>query len=380
MERDEEMQARKALYLSVGLGLALLVGIYYVYPIRQVVLILFLTVLFAVILGAPVDYLARRGVGRGWGVIAVAVSFLVFVQVLVEFAAGPISAQAQQLFRDLPALLLEAQGVAERLPGGLGNNLGRFLDPNRVIGALQEAGLSVSTVLNVGSGAAEVLSSAIVVLLGGAFAVLRPAPLVEGFVNLFPAGRRQRVREILWEMYHTVQRWLLGQLADMAILGVLSATALWLLGVPFALLLGLISGLLGFVPYVGFAISLVPPVLLALADEPIKALWVVLAYVVVQQVEGNLIYPFVMSRAVSLHPAAVVFGIFVAGLLFGVAGLILAVPLVAALHVLVDELWVTRMDGVGVDPNPPPEEAKAIPRRTGPFKRLLKALPRPGSK
>ncbi len=97
------------------------------------------------------------------------------------------------------------------------------------------------------------------------------------------------MRETLDEMYAKVQRWFVGQLADMAIMGLLSAAVLWVIGVPFALPLGVLSGVLGFVPYIGFAVSLVPPVLLALADDPLKAVWVVVAYVLIQQVEINLI-------------------------------------------------------------------------------------------
>lgn len=359
MERSE-VQVR-AVYAGVGLAVALLLGIYFVYPIRAAVLVSLLTLLFAIVLSAPVDYLARRGLGRAWGLLAVLVFLFLALQV-VGLAVAPITVQAQQLVGDLPGLLIEAQDLAERLPYGLGAGLGPFLDPDRLPGALQGSGLSVTTILDAGSGAANALSLGVVVLLTGVFAVLRPAPLVNGFVALFPAGRRSRVREVLREMYRTVQRWFLGQLTDMAIVGVSSSLALWILGVPFAGLLGLLSGLLGFVPYVGFAVSLVPPVLLALADDPVKALWVVAAYVLIQQIEGDVIYPLVMSRAVSLHPAVVVFGLFVTGLLFGFAGLLLAVPLVAALQVLVRELWVTRMDRAGTDTDPPD---KKPPKKEG---------------
>ena len=341
-------------YVGVGLLVAVLFGVYYVYPVRVVALVSLLTLLFAVVLSAPVDYLARRGLRRGWGLLAVVVALLLALQP-AQYAAGPLVAQARRLVEDFPALLTEAQGLAEGLPFGLGGFLGPLLEPERLIGFLQGSGLSAATVLGWGSSAANVVSLGVVVLLTGAFAVLYPAPLVGGFVALFPASRRGRVREILKEVYATVQRWFVGQLADMAIMGVLSAIVLWVLGVPFALLLGVLSGILGFVPYVGFAISLVPPVLLALADNPITAVWVVVAYVLIQQVEINLIYPLLMSRAVSLHPAVVVFALFVSGLVFGFAGLVIAIPLTAAAQVLVRRLWIEGMDRSGVDPKPPPK-------------------------
>ena len=373
MERSDT-RGRAASVVIVS-TLALLLGIYFVYPVRVIVLVLLLTLLFSAIFGAPVDYLSRRGVPRLWGTLAVALGLLAALPLGV-LAVSPLVGQAQRLAEGFPVLLAEAQDFVERLPGGFGAGLGALLDPDRLLGALRGLGFSVGTVLDLGSGAANALSLGIVVVLTGVFAVSKPAPLVRGFVALFPAEGRERAREILAELYGTVQRWFLGQLADMVIVGALSAVALWIIGVPFALLLGLISGLLGFVPYIGFAVSLVPPVLLDLADDPVKALWVVLAYVLIQQLEQDLIYPLVMSRAVSLHPASVVFGLFVSGLLFGFPGLLLAVPLMAAVQVLVRELWITRMDQTGVDPYPPLEAEKAPRRENRLLRRVMAALGR----
>ena len=89
----------------------------------------------------------------------------------------------------------------------------------------------------------------------------------------------------------------------------------------------------------------------------------ILAFIIIQQIEGNLLQPIVMSRAVDLHPALVVFAILIMGTLFGLVGVFLAVPLVAAVQVLVRELWVQRMDEIGTDPNPPTREP---PRRNFP--------------
>jgi predicted PurR-regulated permease PerM len=134
--------------------------------------------------------------------------------------------------------------------------------------------------------------------------------------------------------------------------------------VPFALLIGIFSGLVSFIPYLGATISVVVPILLALVSDPFTVIWVVLAFIIIQQIEGNLLQPIVMSRAVDLHPALVVFAILVMGTLFGLIGVFLAVPLVAALQVLVRELWVKKMDEIGTDPNPPNREPsrRTLPR------------------
>jgi predicted PurR-regulated permease PerM len=220
------------------------------------------------------------------------------------------------------------------------------------------SGGAFSTFVSVSATVANVLSFLAVILIATIFTVSQPAPLVNGFVMLFPAGRRERVREILGELYKTVQRWFLGQLTSMTIIGLLFTVALFLIGVPFALLLGILSGLLAFIPFVGPLISVIPPILLALAQDPVGALWVILAYLGVQGIESNLVQPMVMSRAVSLHPVVVVFALLIMSTLFGFVGLLLAIPLVAAVQVLVQELWVKRMDSLGTDPDPPREEEK----------------------
>jgi predicted PurR-regulated permease PerM len=355
----------RMVYVGVGLVFALLLASYLVYQIAVVVLVLLLTLLFSVIISGPVDYVERRGVGRGLGTLAV-LGGLTFVLGIVGAALFPtIEDQASALVETLPELLENAQGLVVSVQNSLGLETSFGLDPQNVLDSARNflSGGTLTTVANVGASVVSVLSFAVVIVIATIYAVARPRPLINGFVSLFPAERRQRVREILGEMYETLQRWFLGQLASMTIIGVLSTVTLSLIGIPFALLLGVFSGLVSFIPFVGPLISVIPPVLLALIGHPIDALWVVLAYAGIQMIESYLIYPLVMSRAVSLHPAVVMFALLIMGTLFGFVGVLLAVPLVTALHVLLRELWIERMDQIGTDRNPPEEEPK--PKRRG---------------
>ena len=122
---------------------------------------------------------------------------------------------------------------------GLGSSFG--LGSLNVVDSARNflSGGALTTVANVGAGVASVISYLVVIVIATIHAVAQPGPLVNGFVALFPAGRRQEVRRILRELYETVQRWFVGQLASMLLIGVLSTVALYLIGVPFALLLGI---------------------------------------------------------------------------------------------------------------------------------------------
>lgn len=371
---EKSMAPGRAIYAGIALVFAVLLGGYLMYQIPQVVLTFLLTVLLSIILSGPVNYLARRGVPRAWAVLALIGAFVLALWIFGLAFVRLIQEQSRELARNFPTLLQEAQVFVYRLlrPFGLGAmdlersslDVGRdYLWGNGVdstVSVLADAGLIV----------ASSVSLALVALVAAIYLVIQPDPWINGFVSLFPAGWRERSREMLKLIYHTTQMWFLGQLASMTVIGVLSALALYAIGIPFALLLGVFSGLISFVPYAGPIVSAVPPVLLALSEDPIKAVWVVLAYIVIQQIEGSLLQPVVMSQTVNLHPTLVVFAILVMGTLFGFVGVLLAIPLAAALQVLVRELWVERMNRIGTDRYALPQE----PKKREPLSPLRKAL------
>ena len=353
MERT--VSSGRTLYAGIGLVFALLLGGYFVYKITGVVLAFLLTILLSIILSAPVNYLHRRGLSRAWGMLAVLAAFAVALWIFGLAVVPAVEAQSSELVAAFPTLVNEALGLVNRVQGFFGLGASVSLDGASLseLGRRALTGNAVSTAAGVGLTLATAASLGVVVLIATIYMVIRPEPWVEGFVSLFPAGWRPKTREILSELYHTVQRWFIGQLAAMTFIAVFWAISLSLIGVPFALLLGIFSGLISFVPYLGATISVVLPLLLALISEPFTAVYVIIAFVVIQQIEGNILQPVLMSRAVDLHPALVVFAILTMGTLFGIVGVFLAVPLVAVVQVLVRELWVRRMDEVGTDPNPP---------------------------
>jgi predicted PurR-regulated permease PerM len=376
----EGLKTRSRLaYRVVGLVLALILGIYVVFQLPYLVLLFLLTLLFAIVLSGPVNYLAQMGLPRGLGVFVVLVSLALALWLASRVIIPVIEAQASQFVREFPALLTQVQDLVWSSQSVFGLESGTSMDSQ----SLFETGRDylsehASSAVSVGRSLVEAVSLGVVGFIITIYLVIQPAQLVNGFVSFFPAGHRERVRRVLGEMYHAVQKWFVGQLSTMVLIGVLTAIALSIIGIPYALFIGVLSGLLSFIPLVGALISVIPPVLLALATNPILAVWVILSYIIIHQIEAHLIQPLVMSRAVALHPVVVIMAILVMGTLFGFIGLLLAVPLVAALNVLVHELWISRMDQIGVDTHPPTVEldkAEAL-RKTGLLQRLLKVLGR----
>jgi predicted PurR-regulated permease PerM len=276
-----------------------------------------------------------------------------------------IQEQAEQFIGDFPVLLDEVQGLAASLGG---------TDLRSLLERVEEAvfsNVTLSSVLDVGRSITEGVSLGLVAFIVTVYLVVHPTMLVDGFVSLFPAGRRERVRDVLGKMYQAVRKWFLGQLSAMVIIGALTTIALYIIGIPYAFFIGALSGILAFIPLVGTFISLIPQVILALAVDPVLVVWVLLSSIAIHQIEAHVIHPIVMSRAVTLHPVVVVSAILIMGTLFHVIGLLLAVPLVAALSVLVRELWISQMDRIGTDPRTSAFEQKKKPDKIGPLRRAL---------
>jgi predicted PurR-regulated permease PerM len=171
-----------------------------------------------------------------------------------------------------------------------------------------------------------------------------PGTYREGLLAFVPPASRSRMRAILADMATVLRKWLVTQLIAMLVIGVVSTIALLILGVKAAFALGIIAGLLEFVPTIGPILSAVPAIAMGFLDSPQKALVVALAYLIIQQVEGNVLIPLLMQGGVDLPPAATILAQLLMALLFGFLGLMVAVPLLAAIMVPVRRLYLGGFD------------------------------------
>jgi predicted PurR-regulated permease PerM len=186
-------------------------------------------------------------------------------------------------------------------------------------------------------------------MVAGVFFAARPALYKQGFLLLFPANRHQMVAGALDESAHALRRWLLGKFAAMVIVGVATTLGLFAIGMPSALGLGFLAGLFEFIPFVGPFFSAAPAVALALNGEENLDFWVIGLYLVIQQIENNLIIPWLLKRTVRVPPVLALFAIVIFSTVFGPIGLLMAEPLTVLALVLIRRLYIEGALGRSAD-------------------------------
>lgn len=321
---------------------ALVVSLYILWQIRQVVLLVFAAVVLATILNRVVRLLQRYRIKRG---IAIAITVILLLVLFVGFFALVVPRIVQQL-QEFVALLPEAterlRGWATWLQGVIPSQL---LEDNRGITAFtQQLQSWIARLLGnffaLISNSLAVVVSLLLFLVLTIMLLVNPLPYRRTFIAAFPAFYRRRVDEILSECETSLVGWIKGTLFNMLVIAVLSYITLLVLRVRLPLVNALLAGLLEFIPNLGPTLSLIPPILLALLDSPLKALGVLVMYLIIQQFESLVLVPLVMQQEVSLLPAFTILAVVVFASFFGFLGLFLAIPLLIVTQIWLKEVLV----------------------------------------
>jgi predicted PurR-regulated permease PerM len=340
-----ESHSSQVAYRAVLLAAALLVLGLIFHELVTLLLAVLITVIIAIPLAAAADRLERRGVPRHLGALLALLGGMLVVAVVVALLIPPFSDQTNEFVDDVPGIVEELEDrwidVTGTEPSELGDRVQRFVrryteDPTRLIGPLTSIGLNV----------AGVIGALLLILITSYYMAVNPQPLLDGLVRLVSPSRRPQARVIMSRLREAWIGWMVGVAVDMLVTGVLLYVALTIVGLDFAVFFAVLSALLVVIPYFGAIAGAIPPILFALTDSPTKALVVLGVYLLVQQLESNVIIPLVMAQTVKLHPALIAIGVVVVGQLFGFVGLFVAVPILSLLQIAVDELWVKPLEAV----------------------------------
>lgn len=323
-------QIVETLFIAVGV----IGGVWLLWIMRGLLILVFGAILLAVILRITARPFKKRLGLPDPVALLLAVLLLAGIIALAFFLFGQeVARQADTLRQTIPSAW---QTLFQRLESfGLGEPVRQWLQS---VGSGGEGVMSSMTRFLVSFTGA--MADTLLVIFGGIYLAADPHLYRRGLAKLVPEAARPKVTEVLDDCYGALRLWLFGRLTSMVLVGLLTGFGLWAIGMPASLTLGLAAGILDFVPFIGPIVAAVPAVLLAFATSPTMALWVILLYVLIQQIEGNIITPLVQKRAVELPPALLLFSLVALGLLFGALGVILAEPLTVVLYVMVKRLYV----------------------------------------
>lgn len=308
--------------------------------LRDVLLLIYISALFAVVIGPAIGFVQRLRIGRwtpnrGIAVVIIIAAGLFLISAFFLFALPPI-------FRDL-------QGFAHDLPG----KFQRLYERMQHIPVLQNINPSdleqhitaaLGGALGVAAGVAGGLVGFFTWLILTAYFVLDGERAFRWFLSLFPGEKRPRLHETALRADRRISKWLLGQMLLMLILGSLSTVVFGLMHVKYFYALGVFCGIANIVPIIGPVISVGLAAIVAAFDSWTKAIGVIVFYLVYQQIENAFLTPKIMKSTVDLPALAVIIALTVGGSLAGVLGALVAVPTAALLAVVIDEYVVKKND------------------------------------
>lgn len=352
---------------------AVLIGLRFLWIAHAIFIVTFLGVLLGLALTKAVDFLEKHKVRRG---IGAPVTMLVFLGLFVAIGAM-IAPSVQRQARDIASELPKAIDQVEKSLGasqaskalGLGQEApqkqqpqqqpqqGQQQQPPQQQQQEQRGGFSQQLakefrnatrfLFPIISSIFGAVGGLIIILFIAMYVAAQPDVYRKGLVHLVPHSARSRAYDVLGTLGDTLRQWLIARLIAMVAIGLVTGIGLALLKVKGAAALGVLAGLLEIVPFFGPFVAAIPAIGIALVDSPQKALGVVVLYIIVQQLEGNVITPLLLEKRLDIPPVLTVVGVAAMGMVFGVLGMLIAEPLLAAVLVATKMLYVE--DVVGDD-------------------------------
>ncbi len=353
---------RKTLVVAV-----VVIGLLFIYQIRNIFVFIIIAVLLAYLAHPPVRWLRRHRVPRSLAIIIVFLGLFLFGLVLVGITVPIIYTEATQLVGEIPHAL---ESMETRLNAlfisyfpestqqfAFREYFYQFVDSikTNLPATLQHSYSFVSRTI---SGTVTFLLGLVLIPLMGFYFLVDAERFKRAFKLLFPRAYNERIETTIWQMNLMLGRYVRGQLMLSLIMGTMVAIGLTVLGVKYAVLLGIIAGIAELVPMAGPIIGFVPAGLLALTISPWKLVLVIIFYALLHLFENNFLVPRIMGKNMDLHPLTVIIAMIIGAQVFGLVGVLMALPVTAAVKIVLNVLVFKREEfglpargSSGCDPN-----------------------------
>jgi predicted PurR-regulated permease PerM len=337
----------------VLIATVVLAVLFSLWQIRGILLLALLSIILVIMFLIPVSFLVRRGIPRSWS-IGISLASILLILTLLTIVALPTLVEqftvlaTQNIPQGAERLITAWQSGELVAQYPFLENVRPLVDDFFNQTSLQEIGGQIANfvgqvgeqVQTLFSGVANVVFSLLIVLFLTGYLLASPETYLEGMIKLFPLWYRQRARAILNRMGFMLRKWLEATLLSMVFVGIVTWIGLVLVGLEQAAALGVLAGLFSFIPNFGPLMALVPAFAVALVQAPQNIGWIILIIYGTSFLQSQIVSPLLVAESLNLPPVLVLLGQIVAGLFFGFMGIMLAVPLIAIVMVLVQEVYI----------------------------------------
>jgi predicted PurR-regulated permease PerM len=329
--------------LSIVKFFLIVLALFFLYMIKEVLAILFISLILASAVDPWVDSMERIKFPRWLSLLLIYLVFVFVIVTAIFLIIPPIVEQVSQLSNDFPQYFDKVSNFFGNVKNfssehGFGNQL------DEGIGAIKSSiGGMFGNIFGTITGIFGGIFSFIIILVITFYMTVEESAIKRTLTYILPDKLQPFTLQLINKVQRKIGDWLKGQLILSLIIGIMVYAGLMILGVKYALVLALLAAIGEFIPYLGPTLSAIPAIFLAFSQSPIKALFVLILFVIIQQLENNLLVPKVMQKAVGLNPILSITALLIGARVGGIVGMILAIPVATAISVIVREIWNSKV-------------------------------------
>ncbi|TYQ15995.1 UNVERIFIED_CONTAM: putative PurR-regulated permease PerM [Acetivibrio alkalicellulosi] len=341
------MKTRKRIYLYISLSLMIFIILYFVYTFRikiiKITIPLLMAIIIAYLLKPLVIRLERKKIPRKWAILLIYLITVASFVGLVIFIVPHFINNTKELMNTLPDITMEYRNYFNNIvstirtskwPDDIKDYIFKEIEKNTDIAENMVMETLKKTLLGIGKLATAAFDLLIAMII--AYYLIKDSnSFSKGAITLIPRQWRNGVIGCFREINGLLSNFIQGQIVTALIVGTMITISLFVIGVKYPLILGMLSGILNIIPYFGPVIGAIPAVAIALIESPTKAFWTIIVVVIIQQIDNAYISPKIIEGRLGLHPVTTILSVLVAGEFFGIVGMLVAVPVVAIIKVII---------------------------------------------